>query len=118
MSPRPIRIMTVLLGLALGACAGLTGGDSTLYEQLNEQDVALAARVVQTTLEQVPDGVTRSWSNQTTGHSGQVTPVRTYVSIDGRFCREYREDVVVGAAHGRFYHTACRGDGEARWVWL
>jgi surface antigen len=72
---------------------------------------------MQSTLERAPDGSTRSWANEQTGHRGSLTPTRTYISDSGSFCREYREELVVGGQSGRFYHAACR-DENARWVWL
>jgi surface antigen len=74
-------------------------------------------RLVQTTLESTPDGATRRWTNQQTGNSGEVMPLRTYVSEAGSFCRDYREALSITGDTGRFYHTACRDDS-ARWVWL
>jgi hypothetical protein len=64
-----------------------------------------------------PDGSTQSWANEQTGHRGSLTPTRTYISDSGSFCREYREELVVGEQSGRFYHAACR-DENARWAWL
>jgi surface antigen len=72
---------------------------------------------MQTALERAPDGATREWVNQETGHRGSITPTRTYLSDAGYFCRAYREELVVGAERGSFYHTACR-DEDAHWVWL
>ena len=105
------------LVLTLGACAGLTGGDPALYQSLADSDVQLASRTMQSTLERAPDGSTRSWANEQTGHRGSLTPTRTYISDSGYFCREYREQLVVGEQSGSFYNTACR-DENARWVWL
>jgi surface antigen len=73
--------------------------------------------LIQTTLESTPDGATRRWTNQQTGNSGEITPLRTYVSEGGYFCRDYREELDISGNSGRFYHTACRDDS-ARWVWL
>jgi surface antigen len=113
--------MRILLPLAillpLGACAGLTGGDPALYQSLADSDVQLASRTMHSTLERAPDGTTRSWANEQTGHRGSLTPTRTFVSDSGSFCREYREELVVGEQSGSFYHAACR-DENARWVWL
>jgi surface antigen len=103
--------------LMLGACAGLTGSDPALYQSLADGDVRLASKTMQSTLESAPDGSTRSWANDQTGHRGSLTPTRTYVSDSGYFCREYREELVVGEQSGNFYHAACR-DENARWVWL
>jgi surface antigen len=114
-----VRIILTISAVALpiAACAQIAAGDPTLYGGLADSDVRLASRLVQTTLEQVPDGVTRRWSNDQTGNSGEITPLRTYATVDGYFCRDYREELAVGGASGRFYHTACR-DEAAGWVWL
>jgi surface antigen len=112
------RILTVtIVTLQLAACAGLSPGDPALYQGLAESDVNLASRLIQTTLESTPDGATRRWTNQQTGNSGEITPLRTYVSEDGSFCRDYREELAIAGDAGRFYHTACRDDS-AGWVWL
>jgi surface antigen len=111
------RLMLALIALQLAGCASLSAGDPALYQELAESDVTLAARLVQSTLETTPDGTTRSWTNQQTGNGGAITPLRTYVSERGHFCREYREELAVAEGTGRFYHTACREDG-ARWIWL
>jgi surface antigen len=112
------RILTVaIVTLQVGACANLSAGDPALYQGLAGSDVDLASRLVQTTLESTPDGATRRWTNQQTGNSGEITPLRTYVSEGGYFCRDYREELAVARDTGRFYHTACRDDS-ARWVWL
>jgi surface antigen len=112
------RILTVtIVTLQLAACAGLSPGDPVLYQGLAESDVNLASQLVQTTLESTPDGATRRWTNPQTGNSGEITPLRTYVSEGGSFCRDYREELAISRDSGRFYHTACRDDA-ARWVWL
>jgi surface antigen len=111
------KLVIALAALQLAGCASLTAGDPALYQGLAESDVTLASRLVQTTLENTPDGATRRWSNQQTGNGGAVTPLRTYVSERGHFCRDYREELAIAGNTGRFYHTACREDA-ARWVWL
>jgi surface antigen len=110
-------LLPLTMALTLGACAGLTGSDPALYQSLADSDVQLASRTMQSTLERAPDGSTRSWANEQTGHRGSLTPTRTYISDSGSFCREYREQLVVGQQSGSFYNTACR-DENARWVWL
>lgn len=109
-------LLPVAILLPLGACARLTGGDPALYQSLADSDVQLASRTMQSTLQRAPDGSTRSWVNEQTGHRGSLTPTRTYISDSGSFCREYREELVVGErAAGS--HAACR-DENTRWVWL
>ena len=110
-------LMRAAIALPVAACAQMTAGDPALYQGLADSDVSLAARLMQTTLEQTPDGVTRRWTNDQTGNSGEITPLRTFATEDGVFCREYREELAVGGTTGRFYHTACRDDA-ARWLWL
>jgi surface antigen len=112
---RVLEIAAVVAPLA--ACAGLSPGDPALYPHLAQSDVALAAQLMQETLESAPDGATRSWTNRETGTRGEITPLRTFVSENGYFCRDYREELAVAGDSGRFYHTACRDD-TARWVWL
>ena len=111
------RLPTAALALSLVACAMIQGGDPGIYARLNDQDVQIAARLMQQTLEHAPDGTTRRWTNDATGHGGAVTPVRTYVTEDGHFCRDYREEIAAAGTEGRFLHTACRTD-DAAWVWL
>jgi surface antigen len=110
-------VWPLAIALSLGACTGLGGSDAKLYQALSDSDVQLASRMMQNTLESAPDGATRSWVNERTGHRGSLTPTRTYVSESGYFCREYREELTVGTQSGRFYQNACR-DESARWVWL
>src|SRR5262245_11723051 len=103
-------LLPLALALTLGACAGLTGSDAALYQSLADSDVKLASRTMQGTLESAPDGSTRSWANDQTGHRGSLTPTRTYVSDGGHFCREYHEELVVGDRSGTFHHAACRDE--------
>ena len=39
-------LLPLALALALGACAGLTGGDPALYQSLADSDVQLASRTM------------------------------------------------------------------------
>ena len=110
-------VRVAVIALQLAACAQIAPGDAALYHGLADSDVSMASRLVQTTLENAPDGTTRRWTNEQTGNSGGITPLRTYATEDGSFCRDYREELAVSGQTGRFYHTACR-DEAAGWVWL
>jgi surface antigen len=103
--------------LAVAACASVAGGNTALYDRLAERDVALAAAAMQQSLESAPDGATRRWANDATEHRGSITPTRTYLGVNGRFCRDYREELTVGGEEARYHHSACRDDAE-RWIWL
>lgn len=105
------------LALVLGACAGPDADSAALYGHLSDQDVALAAVLLQDALETAPDGTSRAWFSQATGDGGRITPIRSYLSEGGYFCRDYEEELAVGGQSGRFRHVACR-DSAGRWIWL
>ncbi len=60
------------------------------------------------TLEYVPDGETIVWNNPNNGGTYQVTPAETYQRADGRYCREYVTEVLIGGRREQAYGTACR----------
>ena len=49
-----------------------------------------------------PTGETVAWSNPDSGNSGEITPLRTFLSNDGKLCRDYRRTVNVA---GEVQHT-------------
>ena len=59
-------------------------------------------------LEYVPDGETIVWNNPNNGGDYQVTPAETYQRADGRYCREYVTEVLIGGRREQAYGTACR----------
>jgi surface antigen len=59
-------------------------------------------------LEHVPDGETVVWNNPNNGGAYQVTPAETYQRADGRYCREYVTEVLIGDRRQEAYGTACR----------
>jgi surface antigen len=59
-------------------------------------------------LEHVPDGETIVWRNPNNGGDYQVTPAETYQRADGRYCREYVTEVLIGDRRQQAYGTACR----------
>ncbi len=97
------RLVMTGLGTLLGAYVGSETGQS-----LDRADRIAAARTAQVTLESAPTGQTATWSNPDSGHSGTVTPVRTYQEPSGAYCREYQQSVTVGGQTERAYGTACR----------
>jgi surface antigen len=97
-SPAAIAGGVILGGLAGGAVGNL----------LDQRDHQLAAQAAQQALEKAPAGTAVPWANPDNGHSGVVTPVRTYQVADGGFCREYQQTVTVGGQQQQSYGTACR----------
>jgi surface antigen len=75
---------------------------------LDERDKRLAAEAEQKALETAPTGRTVTWQNPDNGHSGKVTPVKTYQTASGSYCREYETNVNVGGQQEKAYGTACR----------
>jgi surface antigen len=97
------RLIMTGLGTLLGAYVGSEVGQS-----LDRADRLAAARTAQDTFEHAPTGRTQTWSNPDTGHSGTVTPTKTYQNAQGTYCREYQQTVTVGGKTQQAYGTACR----------
>ena len=53
-------------------------------------------RTVHQALETNRTGVTATWNNPDSGHSGTVTPTQTFQTASGQFCREYQQTVTIG----------------------
>src|SRR5262245_10866499 len=88
----------VIGGALLGGLAG---------NMLDQRDKRLAAEAQQRALESTPTGTPAAWNNPDSGHSGRVTPVRTYQS-GGTYCREFQSDVVIDGKPDKAWGTACR----------
>ena len=101
----------VAAGVLLGGLLGGAIGDS-----LDRADRQYAARSFHDGLEYNRSGRASRWHNPDSGHSGSVTPTRTWKDDDG-YCREYTQTVTIGRRTREAYGTACRdeyGDWEIR----
>ena len=97
----------VIGGALLGGLAG---------NLLDDRDKRMANDTAQRALETAPSGKAVAWTNPDSGHSGTVTPVRTFES-NGAFCREYQQTVTIGGRPEESFGTACRQpDGSWRIV--
>lgn len=85
---------------------GLVGG--MVGNMLDERDKRLAAEAAHRALETAPAGTTVAWQNPDTGHSGAVTPTRTYQTTSGTYCREYQQSVTMDGQPEQVRGTACR----------
>jgi len=102
----------IIAGVLLG---GLLGG--AVGNALDNADREYAMRTSYYALEQTPSGTTSSWQNPDTGHSGSVTPLRTFENGYGGYCREFQQTVRIGGERQQAYGTACREpDGSWRVV--
>jgi surface antigen len=97
-------------GGGAGIAAGVIGGallGGLVGNLLDDRDKKMAHDSTHRALETVPSGKTVAWTNPDSGHSGTVTPVRTYQAA-GTYCREYQQTVTIDGKQERSYGTACR----------
>jgi surface antigen len=96
-----------LITTALGALAGAWAG-SEVGKSLDRADRLSMQNTTQQTLERAPTRQTSQWRNPDSGNYGTVTPVRTFQSTQGQYCREYQQTITVGGRTEEGYGTACR----------
>ena len=105
-----------LLGAALGGgstgiaagtiLGGLIGG--AVGNRMDAADRERANTAASQALESMPSGQSVAWRNPDSGNTGAVTPVRTYQTSSGQYCREYTQTITVGGERHQSYGTACR----------
>ncbi len=93
--------------IAASAVGGILLG-GFLGNMLDERDKRMAAEAAQRALETSPTGKPVSWQNPDSGHYGTVTPVKTYQTSSGSYCREYQQIVTIDGKQEKAYGTACR----------
>ena len=91
------------VGAAIGAGIGLLLG----YMVGNEMD-KYDKEQINKTLESQPSGKPMTWKNPDSGNYGDVTPVRSYNSQQGQYCREFQQTIYVDGKREQGYGTACR----------
>lgn len=96
-----------LLATGFGAVLGAYFGNQ-IGAQLDEKDRMQMAASTQNALEFNKSGQTTSWQNPDSGHSGKVKPVKTYQRNDGRYCREFSQQINIDGKPHQAYGTACR----------
>ncbi len=97
------NVLAIAGGTILG---GLIGGE--IGKSLDRADMAYANSTTQNALEQTSSGVTSKWVNPDSGHSGTITPVKTYQNNAGQNCREFTQTINVGGQSQKAFGTACR----------
>jgi len=105
-----------LIAAALhGGTAGIIGGvlaggliGGAVGDRMDAADRREAQKASQQALEKAPSGTAVAWHNPDSGHSGTVTPVRTFQKSGGQYCREYQQTVSIGGQEHQAYGTACR----------
>ena len=109
--------MLPLLAVGIGGCVG-NGfqNEAPFYARMADSDVEIAVSTMQTALMNGHEGDTFAWSNDATPMRGAFTPLRTFLTSQGYYCRDYREDLWFEEAQQSFTNMACLDDG-GRWVW-
>ena len=120
----PKAVLGSLLGAGLGAgiaavagggagvivasalAGGLLGG--AVGHHLDSKDKQMAAEAAQRAFDSNPTGQASVWNNPDSGHSGSVTPTKTYQLATGQYCRMYTQTINVGNEPQQSYGTACR----------
>lgn len=105
--------------LAVGAGAGLWWAESRIdqallrFEARSELERAVIAETINRALETQVSGASLVWESGESG--GQVTPLRTFRSRSGHWCREYTRTSRFNGDPVAVLALACRTD-EGRWV--
>jgi surface antigen len=97
------RLAATAAGTLLGAFLGSEVGRS-----LDRADALYAGRAEYQALEYTPAGYSTPWRNPDTGHYGSVTPIETYETAGGAYCREFQHQAQIGGRSRDVYGTACR----------
>jgi surface antigen len=97
------RVVAVAIGTLAGAIVG-----SQIGKSMDATDRMMMERNAQYSLENTRTNATTEWRNPDTGNYGAVTPLETYQTSSGTYCREYIQDVVVAGERQQAYGTACR----------
>lgn len=97
------KLAAVAAGTLLGAWAG-----SEIGKSLDRADRLAMQQTTNSALETGRINQTSTWRNPDTGHYGTVTPVKTYQTSGGQYCREYQQTVNIGGRTEQAYGTACR----------
>ena len=104
--------------IAIGAGV-LAGGmlGNNIASKMSCQDQEYHQEATQEALESQPTGQSAEWVNPDSGHSGTVTPTRTYTSEAGSPCREFSQTINVDGEAEVITATACRQD-DGSWMMM
>ncbi|OGZ30425.1 MAG: hypothetical protein A2835_01225 [Candidatus Niyogibacteria bacterium RIFCSPHIGHO2_01_FULL_45_28] len=90
-----------------GALIGVLIG-SEVGRQLDERDKELMDKKTQEALEKSKSGHPNVWVNPDNGHDGIITPGKAGRDSNGRYCREFQQEIRVDGRTERAYGKACR----------
>ena len=92
-----------LAAVAGGTVLGLLLGGS-IGHSMDKADQGCVGQAMEHAKENQPI----AWKNPDTEEQYTVTPVRTFQTNEGRYCREYQAQATVGGKVQETYGTACR----------
>lgn len=120
----PKAVLGAVLGAAAGAgiAAAAGGGPGAIAgagvgglliggligNRLDARDKRMASAAAQQAFESNQSGQASVWNNPDSGHSGSITPTRTYQLATGQYCREFKQTIMIGGEPQPSYGNACR----------
>lgn len=109
------KVLALCAGVAfLAGCqtVSLPFGPSSsgVRAQMTASDIDHAVATMQIVLESSGNGEGLPWLNAETGNSGEITVLRTFQTDEGRFCRVFRDGMLISGASASFENTACRDE--------
>jgi surface antigen len=94
------KVLATVAGAALGGFAG-----GAIGRTMDQADLAAQQKAQTNALENMSDGSTLPWKGKNS--SGSIKVTNTYQS-QGRYCREFNQNINVGGQNQKGYGTACR----------
>ena len=116
----PVAVAASVAVIALGLGGGYLVSDARLagerarFEALLQEDRQAFELAVQDALERQTSGTSVAWHNPGSGNGGTVTPIRTFKSSNGEWCREYAHEAKTASGAERRHAIACRAQ-QGRW---
>ena len=108
----PLAASVLIAGVFGAAAVGLAERQASqaasyvLAEQARDRQLMAAA--FKSALDTQVSGGSVTWQNPASGSRGSVTPLRTFKTADGRWCREYRQEIAAVALTERRIGIPCR----------
>lgn len=99
-----ILIGSITLDLAQYRARG--AASQVLAEQARDRQ--LMAVALNSALDTQLSGSSVTWQNPASGSRGSITPLRTFRTANGRWCREYRQELASAAQSEQRIGIACR----------
>ena len=109
---RTPRRLLVLLTIAAGGCTTTDEAVPPVQGHIpaSAMDLRAGAVTVQAVLERYPSGTVGVWIDPETETTGTITPIRTYISVSGAYCREFRSEMERANRKSREEAVGCRTD--------